>query len=300
MQGQFAFDPRMSVPGVDSFSPSAGKPAKFMELMLERYRFNAMHGGVLVEPATRADLCLVHNQDYVEAVFTGTTNNGFDNTDPRVPESCLWTAGGMTSAAHVAAEHRSLVCCPVSGFHHAGYNWGGGYCTFNGLMVAAAKMIESRPGARVGILDCDVHYGNGTDNILKNIPRLAKQVMHHTSGQHFHDDADPDEFFLWLQESINDLNSFGCDVVLYQAGADMHRDDPLGGFLDGDQMRQRDRMVFRKLRSGVVWNLAGGYRSGGASGCDPVLQTHLATAQEANASDVARRTLLAQQPKQQT
>ena len=61
---------------------------------------------------------------------------------------------------------------------------------------------------------------------------------------------DPDEFFLWLEEAIADINAQGCDVTLYQAGADMHIDDPLGGLLDDAQMRQRDRTVFRKVRAG--------------------------------------------------
>ena len=49
----------------------------------------------------------------------------------------------------------------------------------------------------------------------------------------------------------------------------MHIEDPLGGLLDDAQMSQRDRTVFRKVRGGLVWNLAGGYRGGATSSATP-------------------------------
>ena len=180
MIGPFFYDPRQSVPGLDSFSPSAGKPARFMALADHHYRTTPV---LPVIPVTREDLCLVHDRDYVDGVFAGTIDNGFGNRDPRVPESCLWTVGSLVTAALYAPTTPLAVCSPTSGFHHAGYAHGGGYCTFNGLMVAAAKFIQAHPGAKVGILDCDFHYGDGTADILRRKPELAKHVVHHTSGK---------------------------------------------------------------------------------------------------------------------
>ena len=114
----------------------------------------------------------------------------------RVPEAALWTIGSLVTAALYAPTTPLAVCSPTSGFHHAGYAHGGGYCTFNGLMVAAATFIQDHPGAKLGILDCDFHYGDGTADILRRKPELAEHVVHHTSGQHFDDGADPDESFL--------------------------------------------------------------------------------------------------------
>ena len=54
-----------------------------------------------------------------------------------------------------------------------------------------------------------------------------------------------------------------CDVILYQAGADPHVDDPLGGWLTTEQLRERDRRVFesaQRLGVPIAWNLAGGYQ----------------------------------------
>jgi acetoin utilization deacetylase AcuC-like enzyme len=69
------------------------------------------------------------------------------------------------------------------------------------------------------------------------------------------------------------------DLILYQAGADLHIDDPLGGVLDSDQMRQRDAIVFDAAkRAGVAlaWNLAGGYQEP----LSKVVEIHMATMQE--------------------
>jgi len=55
----------------------------------------------------------------------------------------------------------------------------------------------------------------------------------------------------------------GYDLLIYQAGADPHIDDPLGGFLTTAELAERDRIVFtvaKKIGIPVVWNLAGGYQ----------------------------------------
>ncbi len=55
-----------------------------------------------------------------------------------------------------------------------------------------------------------------------------------------------------------------CDVILYQAGADPHIDDPLGGWLTTRQLFERDQHVFEsaaELGIPVAWNLAGGYQT---------------------------------------
>ena len=280
-----AYHPAMSVPGVGSFSPSAGKPALFHEALRRLYPGEIDGATIPVQPVTQEDLKLVHDGWYVDAVFSSEENNGFGNRDWRVPPACLWTVGSMVSASqHAIANPVAPVASLSSGFHHAGSDFGGGYCTFNGLMVAAALHLRDNPDGVVGILDCDFHYGDGTASILNRLPDLESRVVHHTSGRYFHGDGGGEdealEFQAWLQESIDNLNSHGCSLVLYQAGADMHKDDPMGGLLNDAEMAQRDRAVFRGIEAPIVWNLAGGYRL--ESGvCTPVLQTHLNTYMEA-------------------
>lgn len=283
------YDERMNVDGLASFSPSARKPRAFHKELIVRNRYAALNENMGVTPVTIDDLKRVHDSAYVDAVFAGTTNNGFGNRDPRVPESCLWTVGSLVKACSVAIDiPYQPVCSPTSGFHHAGYAWGGGYCTFNGLLVAAQMHLDKHPSHTVGIIDCDVHYGDGTADILRHMPALAERVVHRTSGQHFNADADRFEFFAWLNESINAVNEAGCQLVIYQAGADMHKDDPLGGFLDDADMAARDRRVFDGIHGAVVWNLAGGYRPS-VDGRNPVVETHIQTHGRAHAASLMRQ-----------
>jgi acetoin utilization deacetylase AcuC-like enzyme len=54
----------------------------------------------------------------------------------------------------------------------------------------------------------------------------------------------------------------GCRVLLYQAGADPHIKDPLGGTMTSKQLAMRDRLVFescKRLGLPVAFDLAGGY-----------------------------------------
>lgn len=294
------YNHRMSIFGLDSFSPSASKPARFTDLMAHyRYRDFGPHALGTVAPMTYGDLYAVHDANYVDAVFNCTTSNGFENNDPRVADSCLWTVGSLLSAARHAIKHPLIpACSPTSGFHHAGHSEGGGFCTFNGLMVVAAKLISENTGFKVAILDCDMHYGDGTADILKHRPELASQVLHLTAGKHFHGD-DPAtealEFQAWLHEAIEDINTFKPDLVLYQAGADPHVADPLGGFLNDEGLKQRDRAVFRGIRAPIAWNLAGGYQKpkDGTIFTDPVLQIHRNTLLESDASITHREAFFA-------
>ena len=68
-------------------------------------------------------------------------------------------------------------------------------------------------------------------------------------------------------------------MLLYQAGADPHINDPLGGCLTTEQMRKRDAIVFEYCANRgipVVWDLAGGYQTP----LSKVLDLHEATFNE--------------------
>jgi acetoin utilization deacetylase AcuC-like enzyme len=148
-----------------------------------------------------------------------------------------------------------------------------GFCTFNGLMVTAA-VLHAEGAKRIGILDCDHHYGDGTHDIIEKLGARG-WVNHYTAGRHYGSPSDAREFFARLPEVLRSFS--GCDVVLYQAGADPHLDDPLGGWLSTEQLLERDRLVFQTLaaqRTPVAWNLAGGYQVEPDGSIPRVLEIH--------------------------
>jgi len=127
-------------------------------------------------------------------------------------------------------------------------------------MVAALALQAEDGIQRVGILDYDMHYGNGTAEILRRLSPAG--VEHFTAGKTFHYEYQALDFLTGIPERVRSFA--GCDVLLYQAGADPHIDDPLGGWLTDHQLAERDRLVFetcREIGLPVAWNLAGGYQT---------------------------------------
>jgi len=253
------YDERQSVAHRGGISPSSGKPALIVAQWLARGLEVAL---APVLPATRVELCRAHRPAYVDGVLGLSIANGFGDRRPEIAASLPWTSGSMLSAARHVLAHGGHACSPTSGFHHATYGGGGGFCTFNGLMVTAMALHEEGVSGRIGIIDIDQHYGNGTDDIISHCAEA------------------------WLERLPERVRGFrGCDLVLYQAGGDPHVDDPLGGALTSQQMRSRDRIVFAQLQAvPLVWNLAGGYQEP----VQKVLDLHHATMEECLAVDRAR------------
>jgi acetoin utilization deacetylase AcuC-like enzyme len=240
----------------ESFSPSARKPSE----VVRSWR----HLGIPLDitppdPVTSAQLSLAHDPVFVEAVLRGKRNNGFGNRSASVAASLPYTSGSMLTAARSAIASRSVAVAPCSGFHHAGYDRAGGFCTFNGLMVTACVLRDEGVAVRVGILDFDEHWGDGTDDIIRRLH--AGWVLHYSAGADWQDAGQADRFLDAIPGLVDSMRD--CDVMLYQAGADPHIDDPLGGWLTTEQLRARDRLVFENAKLHgipIAWNLAGGYQ----------------------------------------
>jgi acetoin utilization deacetylase AcuC-like enzyme len=89
-------------------------------------------------------------------------------------------------------------------------------------------------------------------------------------------------FFLdWLPKMLDLMKD--CDLVLYQAGADPHINDPHGGWLTTAQLQNRDAIVFQTLAKHgvpVAWDLAGGYQIEPDGSIPKVLEVHDNTMRE--------------------
>jgi acetoin utilization deacetylase AcuC-like enzyme len=284
------FRPEMVAPAT-GYSPSAAKPAQVVADWRADFDIAPEIEFFDFDPATRAELVRAHDADYVDGILAARIPNGFGNRDARIAASLPFTSGSLLAAArHVLANADNLyfrpqiACSPTSGFHHAHYGEASGYCTFNGLMVTALALKAEGLVDRVLILDCDQHYGDGTQDIIETLG--LDWVTHVThSGALPGSYRDKQEMVEMIVRHIPAFARHKCrGLVLYQAGADCHVDDPLGGFLTADEMRQRDRLVFETAVSTevpVVWNLAGGYQRDAKGGIAPVLALHRQTMIEA-------------------
>lgn len=251
------YTPRQVVAQDLGTSPSARKPAE----VVTSWQIKGFPIEVLApQPATTEEFYAAHDRAFVDGVLACRRANGFGTRHPEVAASLPWTTGSLLSAArHVRRASLPVAVSPTSGFHHADRTHAQGFCTFNGLMVTALA-LRAEGVQRIGILDCDEHFGNGTADIIEDLG--MPDVRHYTYGAEDIGRGDGDA---WLARLPNIVKGFeGCDLLLYQAGADPHTDDPLGrGILSTNQLARRDRIVFetvKRLGIPIVWNLAGGYQ----------------------------------------
>lgn len=282
------YRPEQCAANAASYSPSAAKPAQVVADWLARGLISKADIHTF-EPATREQLALAHTRSYVDGVLDLNQVNGFGNHDAEVAASLPYTTGSLLAAARTAVQEQTTTCSPTSGFHHAGYDWGGGYCTFNGLVVTALALKKEGLVDRVAILDLDMHWGDGTADIIEQLQ--LNWVIHHTQGARFRTRKDAGEhgraYQDWLFDALAECRR--ADLVLVQAGADPHIDDPLGGLLRTEEMRIRDLMVFNAcIDKPLVWNLAGGYQRDAKGGIAPVLALHRQTLDAALAQERVR------------
>ena len=254
-------------------------------------------------PATEEELRRVHTPEYINAVRTGVPralaeSQKFPWSPQLFPSVCL-TNGACLAAARQALGN-GVAAALASGFHHAHADHGEGFCTFNGLVVAADALKARGQVRTVSILDMDLHYGNGTAALAATRPWLAAlsiygsdyqdneaykdvTVRRHTDGPNHVSVTLPagcegrrlNEI---LDEHLPGLLKRGKpDLLLYQAGADPLQADPYSPLaLSHGDLLERDHRVFEFARQRalpVAWVLAGGY----AQDITKVVEAHLNT-----------------------
>lgn len=271
-------------------SPSSKKPKFFTDYVL-----NMKLGCKVINPClplVKDDFYRAHEKSFVDGVFGCTINNGFGTRSPEVNRTLPWTSSSMFFACRFAKSDCPAIS-PSSGFHHAEYAKSAGFCTFNGLMISALKLLKEYPEqyTKIAILDMDAHYGNGTDDIIEKL-QLGKQIYHNTFGKKFpYRYKEPvytlEEGNTYIQEIDKikkDLQEFKPDIIMYQAGADVHIDDIYGGVLTTQQMIERDIKVFtiaKELEIPLAFNLAGGYQVDENGDITKVLDLHVNTVKAA-------------------
>lgn len=227
------------------------------------------------EPYGLADFEEAHDRKYAQNVLANVEPNGFNTIDPELTNSLRYTSAGHWAAAKHALESGGVACSATQGFHHAHWNQGYGYCTFNGLMITAMKALRS--GVKnVLIIDGDGHYGDGTEDVLDHL-MLRGRVMHITRPDIGRPIQSQWNAAMWQAFAKGLIRDSKAGIILYQAGADAWDRDPYGaGYLSKEGLAARDRGIFTAARNAgvpLVWNLAGGYANPMQDTIDIHLQT---------------------------
>ncbi len=229
--------------------------------------------------ATVEELTQAHTPGYVHRTLQGRWERAEERRvglpwSPELVERARRSVGATLAAAREALQ-TGLGINLGGGTHHAGPDWGAGYCVFNDVAVAARVLLAQGRIRRVLVVDLDVHQGDGTAAIAANDPRIFTFSMHGEKNFPFRKipgdldiplpDGTEDEAYLRaLQRGLEQaLQRFTPDLVFYIAGADPFRDDRLGRLhLTKAGLAARDRLVlerFQHMGVPLVLVLGGGY-----------------------------------------
>ena len=243
-------------------------------------------------------LPLLHNPAYIDALKTGeprrlAASNGI-GWDDQLFGAVTASSAGVVAAAFDAMEHGTAGSLS-SGLHHARYNYGNGFCTVNGLALAAKAVCEAVPNERVVIVDLDAHCGGGTANLLyaNDLDRVSQFDLSVSPFDCDYKTApdrvrrivrNPAAYLTEVEELLAGVPTDKVAVVLYNAGMDPHEE--AGGLygIDAEMLRERERMVFRWAEEaglGIAFVLAGGYTIGLTM--DELVGLHRFTVEEAAA-----------------
>ncbi len=249
---------------------------------------------LVVPPAASLDeLYLAHDRDYVDRVVEGRLTPeeikriGFPWSEKMVERSRR-SSGATLAAARVALDERVGINL-AGGTHHAMRNAGEGYCVFNDSAVTIRSLLKDGSIRRAVVIDCDVHQGNGTADILgqdesvftfsihgaKNFP-IRKSPS--TLDIDLLDGTDDETYLKHLHSALETIFAAGpFDLAVYLAGADPYENDRLGRLsLTKPGLAARDRMVLGQLnerRIPVAIAMAGGY----AANVEDIVDIHAAT-----------------------
>ena len=228
------------------------------------------------QPLQREQIERVHDLGYVNAVRCGlplelAQSQGF-SWDAGLWSMVCASNGGAVAAA-LDALQSGLAGSLSSGLHHAGHAAGKGYCTFNGLVIAAHAALDA--GARsVLILDLDAHCGGGTASLIAEEPRIWQLDVSVDDYDSYQGSErarltmvkSADRYLSCIGQELHDLAQRAprFDLCLYNAGMDPCDGCPDGGLagIDRGMLRAREQLVFdwcRDQRLPVAFCLAGGY-----------------------------------------
>lgn len=292
-----------------AYHPSYSHPLpeghRFPMLKYELIPEQLLHEGTIVSdnlftPSLLEEQYIIrtHDVDYWEQLKNLTLPSkeqrriGFPLTAQLV-EREIRIAQGTIAGALFAKKH-GVAFNVAGGTHHAGRNWGEGFCLLNDQAIASNYLLINNLASRILIIDLDVHQGNGTAQIFKHEDRVFTFSMHGADNFPFRKEksdldiplkngTDDETFLTELNKALKFVfETQQPDFVFYLSGVDVLATDKLGKLaLTIEGCKKRDEMVFEACiahQVPVQVSMGGGY----SSAINTIVNAHCNTFRVAN------------------
>ncbi len=238
-------------------------------------------------PVSRTDLLKVHTAQYLDslrqpAVLARILEVPIVRRLPawlldwRVLGPMRLACGGTILACRQALEY-GLAINLGGGYHHAAGGWGGGFCVYADIPLAAKTLHDEGRVAKAMVVDLDAHQGNGTASVFQSWPwaTIFDLFERNLFPTHKEPEAYPlpvptglggPEYLQIVEDALPvALDTVRPDLLIYNAGSDVFVGDPLAGFrLSANEVAERDLRVVTIARERdipVAMVLSGGYSS---------------------------------------
>lgn len=207
----------------------------------------ATHPPGYVDFLAQASLALGPGQMRIDATHVAP---GVSPDTPITAETYPMAREGVRTAVAAArrvaagASHAYALCRPPG--HHAGPTWMGGYCYLNNA-VAAARALRAAGAGRVGIVDLDFHFGNGSAALAAELPDVFFASLHASTLEHYPYQATAPlgerqvlvaferpplaaEYVGHLCAALARAVAFRCEALVVSVGYDIIAGDPHGAW----------------------------------------------------------------------
>ena len=221
----------------------------------------------------------IHCPDYVAQFFIKKLSPqairrlGFPLSDGLVTRSLHSVAGTMLACDLAMSSGIALQLS--GGYHHAHYHFGSGYCVFNDLIAGAVHSLARSDVDKVLIFDCDVHQGDGTATMAQAYPDIISCSVH--CQENFPARKQRSDHDIELERGSGDalyletitqtlalvIRLHQPDLIIYDAGVDVHQQDDLGHLaLSTQGIFERDLLVLSMAKASnipIACVIGGGY-----------------------------------------
>jgi acetoin utilization deacetylase AcuC-like enzyme len=192
---------------------------------------------VTADPASEGDIAAVHSRFHIDSIG-----------ECGLYEISALAAGGAILAARIGLTEPCFGLIRPPG-HHASADSSWGFCFFNNMAIALAKLKDENKIKSAYVLDIDLHYGDGTVNILEGEKWVkVYNVMAHDRGG-------------YLKEVAAQMKECRADIIGISAGFDNHQKD-WGGVLETEDYFEIGKIVrtaAQRRGGGCFAILEGGY-----------------------------------------